>query len=208
MQPETAEPLRVVWISDGAGDAARIRRIGLAVLRGGVRTILLREPRLERAACARLVEDLRPALDAVGGLLLVHTRTAGGAAIAGADGRHAPAGTTLPARGLAQVRGMSVHDAAEIQAAAAQDLDYVLLGAVFATRSHPGQVPLGVARARMLARTAAVAVLAVGGIDAALAPQLRVPEIAGIACIRTLADAADPEAAARELVAAYRGGGR
>ena len=63
-------------------------------------------------------------------------------------------------------------------------LDLVFLSPVFPTRSHPGGVSLGPARAGLIARAATLPVYALGGIDAQNAPRLS--GFAGIAAIGAL----------------------
>ena len=52
---------------------------------------------------------------------------------------------------------------AEAEAAKAEGASLVFVSAVFATRSHPGREPLGVAKAAEIARAAAVPAIALGG---------------------------------------------
>jgi thiamine-phosphate diphosphorylase len=95
--------------------------------------------------------------------------------------------------------GASVHTLDE--AAAAQDggADYLLVGPVFATPTHPEAPPLGVAS---LARFVAlgVPVVAIGGVTRANARDLISAGAHGVAAIRALWDAPDPGRAAREMM--------
>jgi thiamine-phosphate pyrophosphorylase len=62
---------------------------------------------------------------------------------------------------------------AELGLAARLGADAALLSPVFATRSHPGGATLGPVRFRLLARQAALPVIALGGMDARRARALR-----------------------------------
>lgn len=98
--------------------------------------------------------------------------------------------------------GRSVHDLAEARAALAEGADYLVVGPVFATPSHPGRAPLGVAGFADIARLRAPA-LAIGGVTPARAPELRAAGAYGVAAIRALWDADDPGRAARELLEVF-----
>lgn len=83
----------------------------------------------------------------------------------GADGSHGRG----PGAGL---RSAPVHDYAEIRAAERDRASLLFLSPVFATRSHPGAQPLGLARFAWLARRTALPVIALGGMDEARGKRL------------------------------------
>jgi len=88
-----------------------------------------------------------------------------------ADGYYgAPRSLTPRRRGLLTVA--TVHDLREIALAHENGADAVLLSPVFPTRSHPGEAVLGPLRFRLLARRAALPVIALGGMDARAARRL------------------------------------
>lgn len=95
--------------------------------------------------------------------------------------------------------GRSVHGLAEARAAIDEGADYLLLGTIFESASHPGQAGLGLG---VLAEVAALGtpVIAIGGMTAARATDVREAGAWGIAAIRALWHAADPYAAAMELL--------
>jgi thiamine-phosphate diphosphorylase len=95
--------------------------------------------------------------------------------------------------------GRSVHSRAEAETALAEGADYLLVGPVFATASHPGTPPLGPAVLRDIAALGAPAV-AIGGITPDTARQARDAGAYGVAAIRALWDAAEPAAAARLML--------
>ncbi|MET0362571.1 MAG: thiamine phosphate synthase [Sphingobium sp.] len=78
----------------------------------------------------------------------------------GADGCHGDRGST-PLRWPAS---MAVHDARQLRVAQRRGASLIFLSPLFATRSHPGQRPLGPVRFAALARRAGVPVLALGGV--------------------------------------------
>jgi 8-oxo-dGTP diphosphatase len=85
---------------------------------------------------------------------------------AGADGVHLTSAALMACQekptGL--LCGASCHDAQELAHAARLDLDYVVLGPVQATRTHPGAHPLGWQRFATLAHSQPMPVYALGGL--------------------------------------------
>ncbi len=97
--------------------------------------------------------------------------------------------------------GRSTHDVAEATASCSEAVDYVAFGPVFGTTSKRSEYAArGVPMLREIARIVAPrALIAIGGIEAAMIPELIRTGIAGVAVISAVAAAADPEAATREL---------
>lgn len=95
--------------------------------------------------------------------------------------------------------GKSVHDLPEAEAARAEGADYLVVGPVYASATHPDRPPLGLER---LGETAALGlpVIAIGGITPERAREVKRAGAYGAAAIRALWDAADPVKAARELL--------
>ena len=82
----------------------------------------------------------------------------------GADGIYGAPLSLWPTRkGL--LRLATAHDLAEVAEANRKRADAVLISPVFATNSHPGATSLGPSRFRLLARHAAMPVIALGGMD-------------------------------------------
>ena len=95
--------------------------------------------------------------------------------------------------------GVSVHGVDGARAARDLGADYLLVGPVFATPTHPEAPPLGVAGlAPYLAL--GLPVVAIGGIDASNAGALRHAGAHGVAAIRALWDAPDPAGVARRMM--------
>lgn len=95
--------------------------------------------------------------------------------------------------------GSSVHDLDEATAARAAGPDYLLVGPVFSTATHPDRPPLGLS---LLAEVAALGlpVIAIGGVTVERIADLRRAGVHGVAAIRALWDAADPADAARRML--------
>jgi thiamine-phosphate diphosphorylase len=96
--------------------------------------------------------------------------------------------------------GKSVHDLAEAEAARAGGADYLLVGPVYATATHPDREPLGLRLLGDIVRLG-VPVVAIGGVTPECVGDLRAEGVYGVAAIRALWDAADPAAAARAMLA-------
>ena len=111
---------------------------------------------------------------------------------------------SLPASAARRLRpawwiGKSVHDLAEADAAKAEGADYLLVGPVYATATHPDRSPLGLETLGRIARLG-MPVIAIGGIGPGRAREVKTAGAYGAAAIRALWDAADPADAARLMV--------
>jgi thiamine-phosphate pyrophosphorylase len=92
--------------------------------------------------------------------------------------------------------GISTHRPQELDAA---DADYAGVGPVYATPTKEGRTPVGLDYVRYAAANAALPWFAIGGIDRTNVEQVVAAGATRIAVVRAIGDAADPEAAAREL---------
>ena len=90
--------------------------------------------------------------------------------------------------------GKSVHDLAEAEAARTEGADYLVVGPIYATASHPGRRPLGLKRLEAIAVAMGhLPVIAIGGIttDRVRGGAIRKAGAYGIAAIRAFWDAGD-----------------
>jgi thiamine-phosphate pyrophosphorylase len=166
----------------------------------------LREKDLGGAALLALARALSAACHARGALLFVNDRV-DVAAAAGADGVHLPAAGIPPgeARRLlppgARV-GVSCHSASDVARALAGGADYATFGPVFQTPSkqaHGAPVGLGALRD---AASLGLPLVALGGIDAARAPEVVAAGARGLAVLRAWLEGAHPSAVVAALSAA------
>ena len=96
--------------------------------------------------------------------------------------------------------GRSVHDLAAAEAASLAGADYLVVGPVFETASHPGRAPLGLEQLNAIVDAAGeLPVIAIGGITAERVTDVRKCGAYGVAAIRAFWDDADPAAAARRI---------
>jgi thiamine-phosphate diphosphorylase len=90
--------------------------------------------------------------------------------------------------------GRSVHSGKEAVAAVAEGADFLVVGSIYETASHPGQAPAGlnlVTEAAALGRP----VIAIGGITPERVPEVKAAGAYGVGAIRALWMAGDPAAA-------------
>jgi thiamine-phosphate diphosphorylase len=124
----------------------------------------------------------------------------------GAQGVQLGAGDLRPADARASFPrgwiGRSVHSAREAEAAAAEGADYLVVGNVYQTTSHPGRPAGGLALVRESVRLG-LPVIAIGGVDAHRVAEVRDEGAYGVAAIRALWWATDPAAAAMAMVAPW-----
>ena len=160
------QPLPEIWlISDARNDACLERALARLPRGSGLIFRHYHLPTAERRArFARLTRLAR-----VRGHAVVLAGTARTARRWGADGAYgAPAAL---AAGPALIRLATVHSLRELRHAGRADA--VLISPVFPTRSHPGGDVLGPLRFRLLAARARATPVALGGMSAARARQLR-----------------------------------
>jgi thiamine-phosphate pyrophosphorylase len=170
-----------------------------AALGGGVTALWLRAREVDGATLHRLARSLQPRCEAHGAALLVGDR-ADVALAAGADGVHLglrspPADRVRP--WFPRWMGVSCHGAEELERAAAAGADYAILSPVFGVPEKGP--PLGIPRFQALRRSFPGPVVALGGIDASSAADLRAAGADGVAVVRALQDAPDPAGEARRI---------
>jgi thiamine-phosphate pyrophosphorylase len=95
--------------------------------------------------------------------------------------------------------GYSAHALAEAERAEAEGANFLLLGTIYHTESHPEIVPAGIDLVASTARRCGIPILAIGGVTPERVPELRAAGAAGVAVIRAVWDARDPVHAAHEL---------
>ncbi|MGQ9572683.1 MAG: thiamine phosphate synthase [Dehalococcoidia bacterium] len=172
---------------------------------GGVNVVQLREKDLTAAQLVPLADRLRTitqdkALLIVNGHLDV-------ALLCAADGIHLPergpsVAATRRLAGDGFIIGRSVHSAEEAVKAQEEGADYVQVGAIFPTRSHPDQRPAGLALLQTVAARVTIPIVAVGGITAENVGDVMRAGASGVAVISAILDSPSPAVAARRLAEA------
>jgi len=179
-----------------------------AALAGGARSVQLRDKEADAGLLLPAAREIAALCRAAGAVFVVNDRV-DLALAAGADGVHLGQ-TDLPlpeARALLgphRVIGVSVENAEQARAAEAAGADYLGVGPIYGTASKAdaGEA-VGLEHLTRLAAASRLPIIAIGGITADRLPEVRAAGAAGAAVIGAVAGAADPEAAVRDLVAAW-----
>ena len=147
-----------------------------------------------------LAEELDPIVAAAGGLLLVADRVdvalATEAAGVRLGARSIPVAVARELLGDRPVAS-SVHSVDEAVAAARDGADFLVLGTIWATASHPGREGAGPGHITAVAARVDVPVVAIGGVTIPRAVEAVAAGAAGVAILSGVWGAADPLAAAR-----------
>ena len=98
--------------------------------------------------------------------------------------------------------GRSVHSADGARRAKEMGADFLVLGTIFPSGSHPGGAAHGVGIIPRVIRKTGLPVIGIGGITTENAGEVLRSGAVGVAVVRSILGAADPSAAARELMAA------
>ena len=184
------------------------QRVAAAVA-GGVDLAQLRDKELPGGALFEQAVELRKITQ--GRALLLVNERADVAAASGADGvqlGEAAMATELARSivGDAAVIGRSVHSVEGALDAAASGADFLLVGTMFATRSHPGEEPSGPGLLeRIRAAGVSVPLIAIGGVTPANVAEVMNAGANGAAVITNVLASDDPETAARRLKIGYDG---
>jgi thiamine-phosphate pyrophosphorylase len=177
-----------------------------AALRGGVDVVQLRDKELPDGELVAAAGPFRVACAAYGALFVLNDR-ADLVDACGADGVHvgqedAPLEEARALAGPDRIVGLSATRPAELVG----DPDYFGVGAIFGTPTKPESPPGGLELVRAARETLQVPWFAIGGIELENVDAVATAGAPGVAVVRAIRDAADPEAAARALRAALEHG--
>ena len=170
---------------------------------GGVDIVQLREKHLPDEELVAVANAARALCERLGALLIVNDRPLVAREV-GADGVHVgqddmPVAEVRELVGPDMLIGLSTHAPEEIDAVDAGLVDYIGVGPVHETPTKPGRPAVGLELIRHAAGHAPVPFFAIGGIDAANAPDAIAAGARRLCVLRAIASAKDPEHAAREL---------
>ena len=178
-----------------------------AALRGGVNVIQLREKGLEAREELDLLAVFADAARRHGALFAVNDR-ADLVRAARADVLHLgqddlPVAVARDIVGPDVLIGLSTHDEAQAEMASVTPaVDYFCAGPAWPTPTKPGRPAPGLSLIRFAAGLPASRPwFAIGGIEAERLPKIVAAGARRIVVVRAITEAADPEAAARELLA-------
>ena len=179
-----------------------IEQVVAEAVSGGVGMVQVREKNMTSGELYRLAEKLR-LVTRDKALLMVNDRVDVALAVE-ADGVHLPA-HSLPvvvARrllGEGLLVGKSVHSVEEAVSAEREGADYLMLGTIYATASHPDGPASGPELIESVKSQVRIPIYAIGGINASNAEEVMRAGADGIAVIRSILGTGDPRAAAQEI---------
>ncbi|HEX7299041.1 MAG TPA: thiamine phosphate synthase [Solirubrobacteraceae bacterium] len=201
---------RLYFVADRAG----MDRALEGALAGGADLFQLRDKAASDDELLAAAERARERCHAAGALFLLNDRP-DLAAASGADGVHVgqddvPVAQAREVVGDGAIIGLSTHSMQQAQAGCRSGADYLAVGPVHATPTKEGRPAIGVAPIRYAAAHVDLPWFAIGGIDTATIGEAVAAGARRVVVVRALAEAADPEAAARALRASLNGdrGGR
>jgi thiamine-phosphate pyrophosphorylase len=171
-----------------------------AALRGGVDVVQLRDKALDDEALVAAAVPFRAACSEHGALFVLNDRPDLVEA-SGADGVHvgrsdSPVGETRAGVGPDRLVGVSASTVGELDDV--EGADYVGVTA-FATPTKEDAVPGGLELVRTAAVSLTIPWFAIGGIELSNVAEVAAAGAPGVAVVRAIRDADDPEAAARGL---------
>lgn len=194
---------RLYLVCGAAPDGSELPDLLHAAVAGGVDIVQLREKLLaddELLAIAHAAGALTRQLDT---LLIVNDRP-WVAEKAGADGVHVgqddlPVTEVREIVGPEMLIGLSTHSPEQIDAVDANLIDYIGVGPIYETPTKPGRPAVGLELIRYAAAHARVPFFAIGGLDAGNLAQALDAGAGRVCVLRAIADAENPQQAAREL---------
>jgi thiamine-phosphate pyrophosphorylase len=202
-----AERLRAILVTEAEGEPDTTVAVAGRALKGGASAVLVRRPHETARQVFELTRRLRVLTRQLDRLLLVSDRV-DVALAAAADGVHL-GGRSLPitaARRILQadmLLGRSVHNLDEAGQAEGEGADYLFLGPLFETKTHPGAPALGLDTYREAVLRTKIPILAIGGITGENVRLVAQAGGRGAAAIRAFYDTADAADAARAFRAAF-----
>ncbi len=171
---------------------------------GGVTAVQLREKELTSRAFVAEARTIAQALTGSGIPLFINDRVDVALAV-GADGVHVgqddmPYSLARKVLGPEALIGLSVDSREQVEEAEAYDVDYLGVGAIFATPTKPdAQGRWGISGLADVRRRSRHCLVAIGGLDASNAADVVRAGADGIAVVSAICSAPDPHRAARTL---------
>jgi thiamine-phosphate pyrophosphorylase len=178
-----------------------------AAVDGGVNLVQLRAKEMPGGQLLALATELKRTIDGRAALLV--NERVDVAAAARVDGVQlgeealpvSAASGLLPPGSLV---GRSIHSVEGAEKAASDGADFLMVGTMFATASHPGARPAGPELMRSIAAQCDLPLIGIGGITADNVAEVVEGGASGVAVIRSVLTADDPRAAASDLMSALR----
>jgi thiamine-phosphate pyrophosphorylase len=209
LRRERLRTARLYFVCD-ARPATDLEALLRAALTGGADIVQLREKKLGRAEIERAAGTFRRVADTFSALFVLNDDPEL-ARICDADGVHigqddVSAEQAREAMGPAAIVGLSTHSEEQIAASAGRPVDYISVGPIWETPTKEGRPGVGLELISHAAADAPHPFFAIGGIDPGNAGEVVAAGAERLCAVRAIRDAADPEAAARELRQAFAAG--
>lgn len=205
---------RLYLVCDGSHGGRDLEQVLAAAIAGGVDVVQLREKHVADDVLRARASVARETCARNGALFVVNDRPQVALDV-GADGVHVGQDDMPVAEARALVGddlliGLSTHAPAEIDAAdaaaeAGEGPDYIGVGPVHATPTKLGRPAVGLGLVRYAAANARLPFFAIGGIDAGNVNDVLQTGARRVCVLRAIAQADDPERAARDLRAQIDG---
>jgi hydroxymethylpyrimidine kinase/phosphomethylpyrimidine kinase/thiamine-phosphate diphosphorylase len=194
---------RVYLVAPARVRAGRLADLIPRLVAAGVDVVQLRDRSLAPEA---LLDEARACAHAAAtaGALFIVNDSPELARAAGADGVHLGQGdgAVAAARALLggeRIVGRTTRGGEALERAAEEGADYASVGPVWETPTKPGREPIGLRQVALAAREARIPWFVIGGIDARRALRVAALGARRVACVRAIADASDPAAAAARV---------
>ena len=214
MPPISAEPVgatrrmrlaasRLYLVCAASSTGPPLAGLVRAAVCGGVDIVQLREKQLPDDQLTALARATQEQCRRLGALLIVNDRP-DVALAAGADGVHVgqddmPAAEVRELVGPERLIGLSTHSPSQIDQVDRALVDYIGVGPIHETPTKPGRPAVGLELVRYAAANAPVPFFAIGAIDAGNLAEVLAAGASRVCVLRAIADADEPERAAREL---------
>lgn len=194
---------RLYLVCGANPDGRELPTLLRAATAGGVDIVQLREKRVPDEELASIANATRALCERLGTLLIVNDRP-WVAREARADGVHVgqddiPAADVRELVGPEMLIGVSTHSPEQIDAIDAIVVDYIGVGPIHETPTKPGRAAVGLELIRYAAAHAPVPFFAIGGLNADNLGDALDAGATRVCVLRAIADAQDPEAAARAI---------
>lgn len=203
MKPAVPKPALLFIVDWQPGSAIEpLLSIAEHGLEGGVNWIHLRAPQISPDLCLGPARTLRR-LTADANALFSVNRSFSVALQSGADGVHLPEeerGKESEAEPRELLIGRSVHSVERAVQAVQAGCDYLMVGTLFETSSHPGKEPEGLRLLEAIREQVALPLIGIGGITPERARECLRAGAGGIAAISAFTQSPNPAETARRFI--------
>jgi thiamine-phosphate pyrophosphorylase len=194
---------RLYLVCGADPDGRELPALLRAAIAGGVDVVQLREKRMPDVELVSVARAAQLLCAELGALLIVNDRP-WVAREAGADGIHVgqddiPVGEVRELVGPELLIGLSTHSPEQIDAVDLSVVDYIGVGPIHETPTKPGRAAVGLSLIGYAAAHAQLPFFAIGGLHAGNLDAALDAGATRACVVRAIADAEDPELAARSL---------